>query len=74
MKTRCEIKMIETQSDVMRENIFYWKSEQYNEEKLGWLFDIVQQWIKWSKQYLEVLTLQNKLNSNFIMLSKMTIS
>ena len=49
IKNGCEIKMIETQSDVMRENIFYWKSEQYNEEKLGWLFDILLQWIKWSK-------------------------
>ena len=25
IKNRCEIKMIETQSDVIEENIFYWK-------------------------------------------------
>ena len=49
METGCEIKIIETQSDVIWENIIYWKSEKYNEEKLGWLFDIVLQWIKWSK-------------------------
>ena len=49
MKTGCEIKMIEKHSDVIRENIFYWKPEQYNEEILGWLFDIVVQQIKWSK-------------------------
>ena len=49
MKTGYEIKMIEKKSDVMWENIFYWKSKQYNEEKIGWLFEIEIKWIKWSK-------------------------
>ena len=45
MKTGCEIKTIETQSDVIRENRCFWKTEQYNKEKLGRLFDIGTQWI-----------------------------
>ena len=40
MKSGCEIKMIERKIDVVREIKLYWNMWQYNEEELGWFFDI----------------------------------
>ena len=45
MKNVCGIKVIETQRDVIWEIIFYWKTWEYNEEKVVWFFDLGKKWI-----------------------------
>ena len=58
MKTVWEIKIILTQSYLIKVNNLHWKTYQYNEGKLGSSFDIKHNEYKLVRQYLEVISVQ----------------